>query len=436
MTGTLVNSNCTTGPFCTHTTLTAPPDRVLAAPFDGVLVRWSVRVQNGAAMKFATLRVLRLVTAPSTFLGVRSSDALLLPVGGDVTATSATRVPIAAGERIGLDLPQSVGVYSADLGAAPVSKDGWDPLLANGETRASSGIAGGGAEVQVQAILEPDADRDGFGDETQDLCPTDASTQGLCPVDLSVTKVADRVTATVGDSITYTLVVNNNSAQSPAKAVTLSDALPANVTLVSASSTVGTCVGAVNCSLGDLPKGGTATVTVVVQGAAPGIATDTAQVAGSIVDPNPANNSASASTTVLAQFPGVQLRSQVLTPDSRGRVKVSITCPAIAVGNCVGTDTLTAATFTMRRRVVRTLGRARFSIAPAQTRNVTIALSRPALSLLARARTLRATQTAVAQDPRGAARTTTSVITLKRRVVRVPRVRKASWLAGRLRLGL
>jgi uncharacterized repeat protein (TIGR01451 family) len=433
LTGTLVNSNCTTGPFCTHVTLTAPADRVLTAPFDGVLVRWSTRVQNGAASKFATLRVLRQVSAPSTFFGVRSSDSLLLPVGVDVTATSATRVPIAAGERIGLDLPQSVGVYAADLGGAPVSKDGWDPLLAKGETRASSGIAGGGAEVQVQAILEPDADRDGFGDETQDLCPTDASTQGLCPVDLSVTKVADRATATVGDSITYTLVVNNNSAQSPAKAVTLSDALPANVTLVSAASTVGTCVGAVNCSLGDLPKGGTATVTVVVQGAAPGIATDLAQVAGSVVDPNPANNSASASTTVLAQFPGVQLLSQVLTPDSRGRVKVSVTCPAIAVGNCVGTDTLARAVRRSPRRV--TVGSARFSIAPAQTRNVTIALSRPALTLLATARTLKVRQTAIAQDPRGATRTTTSVITLKKRVVRPRRARTADWLPGHLGLG-
>jgi len=30
-------------------------------------------------------------------------------------------------------------------------------------------------------MLEPDADHDGFGDETQDQCPTHASTQGPCP---------------------------------------------------------------------------------------------------------------------------------------------------------------------------------------------------------------------------------------------------------------
>jgi hypothetical protein len=34
----------------------------------------------------------------------------------------------------------------------------------------------------ITVSVEPDADGDGFGDETQDKCPTDASTQGPCPV--------------------------------------------------------------------------------------------------------------------------------------------------------------------------------------------------------------------------------------------------------------
>lgn len=36
-------------------------------------------------------------------------------------------------------------------------------------------------ELPLAATLEPDSDRDGFGDETQDQCPTNASTQGPCP---------------------------------------------------------------------------------------------------------------------------------------------------------------------------------------------------------------------------------------------------------------
>ena len=33
----------------------------------------------------------------------------------------------------------------------------------------------------MNADIEADADKDGFGDETQDQCPTDATTQGPCP---------------------------------------------------------------------------------------------------------------------------------------------------------------------------------------------------------------------------------------------------------------
>ena len=33
----------------------------------------------------------------------------------------------------------------------------------------------------LSADIEPDADHDGFGDETQDKCPTDATTHDACP---------------------------------------------------------------------------------------------------------------------------------------------------------------------------------------------------------------------------------------------------------------
>jgi hypothetical protein len=36
--------------------------------------------------------------------------------------------------------------------------------------------------VPITVAVEPDADGDGYGDETQDQCPTDATTQGPCPV--------------------------------------------------------------------------------------------------------------------------------------------------------------------------------------------------------------------------------------------------------------
>lgn len=52
---------------------------------------------------------------------------------------------------------------------------------ADGSTQTFDPVPGSGGRVNVSAIVEPDADADGFGDETQDLCPTDASTAGTCP---------------------------------------------------------------------------------------------------------------------------------------------------------------------------------------------------------------------------------------------------------------
>ena len=38
------------------------------------------------------------------------------------------------------------------------------------------------ARVPLAAVLEPDADNDGFGDETQDACPQSTAFQTLCPL--------------------------------------------------------------------------------------------------------------------------------------------------------------------------------------------------------------------------------------------------------------
>lgn len=40
-------------------------------------------------------------------------------------------------------------------------------------------------QLFTNLTIEPDADRDGYGDETQDQCATDASTQGACPASSS-----------------------------------------------------------------------------------------------------------------------------------------------------------------------------------------------------------------------------------------------------------
>ena len=57
------------------------------------------------------------------------------------------------------------------------------------------------AQIPVFATVEPDADGDGYGDETQDQCPTQATTQGAC----DTTAPGVQGFGVNGDQISYSL---------------------------------------------------------------------------------------------------------------------------------------------------------------------------------------------------------------------------------------
>jgi uncharacterized repeat protein (TIGR01451 family) len=135
---------------------------------------------------------------------------------------------------------------------------------------------------------------------------------------LSVTKTDSPDPVQVGANLTYTMKVHNAGPNS-ASAVTLGDTLPAGLTLVSASTTQGSCTGTttINCTLGTVASGngGDVTATIVATAgpdAAPSV-TNTATVSSSTLDPTPGNNEATASTTVT---PVADLRlSKTDSPD-------------------------------------------------------------------------------------------------------------------------
>jgi 6-phosphogluconolactonase (cycloisomerase 2 family) len=121
--------------------------------------------------------------------------------------------------------------------------------------------------------------------------------------DLSVTISASSPSVVAGQNVTYTITLTNNGAD-PA-AATVTDALPAGFTLVScAASGNGVCIGntaAANFYL--LQSGDSQTVTLVASTSASipdgTVTNSTASISNSsAVDPNAANNSASASVTV------------------------------------------------------------------------------------------------------------------------------------------
>ena len=127
------------------------------------------------------------------------------------------------------------------------------------------------------------------------------------PADMSITKSDSPDPVGPGQTLTYHLTTTNNGVAggpSTTSGVTVTDALPAGVTLVSATPSTGSCSGTttISCALGIFPGGTSATIEIVVTvstSAGNGTLTNSATVSAVTADPNPANNTATASTTVV-----------------------------------------------------------------------------------------------------------------------------------------
>ncbi|HEX2120197.1 MAG TPA: DUF11 domain-containing protein, partial [Thermoanaerobaculia bacterium] len=112
---------------------------------------------------------------------------------------------------------------------------------------------------------------------------------------LSITKSGPE-SAEVGDTITYTITVSNNSVSNAADVV-VDDATPANLTF---TGTSGDCTNGFPCALGTLPTGASATIqaTYVVGDGAKGTTVVNTATVSSTSDPDAGNNSASAATQI------------------------------------------------------------------------------------------------------------------------------------------
>jgi hypothetical protein len=138
---------------------TASSGAPYSAPDPGVITSWSFRAD-------ATPPQLKLeVARPAggndyTTVGVSSAQT---PTANTLN-TYPVRIPVQAGDVIGLYL-----LIAGHCGIAPFSGYGFHYLAADpgpGTTATYVGPAPG--KVAVAALLEPDCDGDGFGDETQD----------------------------------------------------------------------------------------------------------------------------------------------------------------------------------------------------------------------------------------------------------------------------
>jgi hypothetical protein len=156
------------------------PGAQLSSPMDGVLVRWRVRAQATAGEPVELrLRVIRAALG-GVGTGVSSSATRTIPASGLETFSFATRQRIESGDQVALDIepPNNELLIVATAVSGPTF-DRWQPVLGDGEARGADD-PGQEGEVTLNADVEADIDGDGFGDETQDDCPTAPGSRHGC----------------------------------------------------------------------------------------------------------------------------------------------------------------------------------------------------------------------------------------------------------------
>jgi len=151
----------------------------LAAPKAGVVTSWKIQVEEGRDPLPQRLLVLRSVGKGRGQMVVRESETEL--VGGGANEFP-TRLPVGAGDHFGLSGFTETFVCSTSTGLSRV----FEGAVPVGETRPFEFREGIGAPVS--ALVEPDRDGDGYGDERQDMCPQSADfhTQACSPVALTI----------------------------------------------------------------------------------------------------------------------------------------------------------------------------------------------------------------------------------------------------------
>jgi len=151
---------------------TMSPGVEYAAPFPGVITSWAF--EANASVANIRLKLLR-PGGGDNFTVVGESD-VVLPIASQLN-TYPTRIPVRAGDVIAVFNQTAVGClaarppgfsYSTHVGDVPPGMS------------AAFNPGAFSFQLDLSATLEPDADNDGFGDESQDCAPSNPSLNVDC----------------------------------------------------------------------------------------------------------------------------------------------------------------------------------------------------------------------------------------------------------------
>jgi hypothetical protein len=182
------------GPPCTQVSFIHPIDPngdpySGGAPVDGVITKFRIRAfgpGDPTTPATVTFRIadIRLTNPPNndSALATAAGTGPTVTLPGGASSSDDTpireypgRVPVKKGQHLALD---GTNVWATVNNSGDKFTYVYRPPLEDGAGfRGSNDTAG---ELLVAATIEPDSDHDGFGDETQDKCPTEANGGAAC----------------------------------------------------------------------------------------------------------------------------------------------------------------------------------------------------------------------------------------------------------------
>ncbi len=170
-------------PTYTLTTLSTPDATLpLTAPTSGVLTK--VKVKVTAALPFSIPEQIKVLRSTGGNNYTVTKQATIQVTAGENVAD--VRIPIQSGDKLGTrGLPFKIGESESE-GAS---------IICTGVPGVLGGVAGdvgegstaefkelGEARLPLRGVIEPDADNDGYGDESQDGCPQSGAVQTPSPL--------------------------------------------------------------------------------------------------------------------------------------------------------------------------------------------------------------------------------------------------------------
>lgn len=250
-------------------------------PNRGMLTSWSVNVTEAAPGLSVSLVVLRNLTITAVD---RATLPAPLPATGVATFTPAAQIALQPGDRLGI-----AGSSGATCG--------WQGGAIPAGQRAQVGTAAPG--TQPGAVVTPSI--------TDPSTHLNLAAEVLEATDLRVTAAAGPANVVVGGGLGQLSATVANAGPAPTP-VTVTDTVPAGLTVVTAVAGGGSCAVAgqqVTCSIPSLAAGASVPVVVLVSPTAAGSFANTV-AAEPELEAAPGDNSASATLTAVA-------------PPSRGR---------------------------------------------------------------------------------------------------------------------